>query len=57
MIYSCFSIVQASDLKEILEEKKLVREEVTIASVDTIIYENRLYDNILYGKSFSRPPT
>ena len=31
-----FSIVQASDQKEILEEKKLVREEVTIASVDAI---------------------
>ena len=34
--YSHFSIVQASDLKEILEEKKLVREEVTIESVDAI---------------------
>ena len=30
------SIFQASDLKERLEEKKLVREEVTIASVDAI---------------------
>ena len=36
MNYSCFSIVQASYLKEILEEKKLVREEVTIKSVDAI---------------------
>ena len=34
--YSRFSIVQASDLKERLEEKKLVREEVTIASVYAI---------------------
>ena len=34
--YSCFSIVQASYLKERPEEKKLVREEVTIESVDTI---------------------
>ena len=34
--YSRFSIVQASDLKEILEEKKLVREEVTIVSVNAI---------------------
>ena len=34
--YSPFSIVQASDLKEILEEQNLVREEVTIASVDDI---------------------
>ena len=34
--YSRFSIVQASDLKERLEEKNLVREEVTIASVDAI---------------------
>ena len=34
--YSSFSIVQASDLTERLEDKKLVREEVTIASVDAI---------------------
>ena len=34
--YSRFSIVQAFDLKERLEEKKLVREEVTIASVNAI---------------------
>ena len=34
--YSCFSIVQASNLKDRLEEKKLVREEVPIASVDAI---------------------
>ena len=34
--YSRFSIVQASDLKEGLEEKKLVREEVTISSVEAI---------------------
>ena len=34
--YSRFSIVQSSDLKERLEEKKLVREEVTIFSVDAI---------------------
>ena len=34
--YSRFSIVQASDLKERLEEKKLVREEVTIVLVDAI---------------------
>ena len=31
-----FSILQASDLKDRLEEKKLAREEVTIASVDAI---------------------
>ena len=36
MNYSQFLIVQASDLKERLEEKKLVREEVTIASVGAI---------------------
>ena len=36
MNYSRFLIVQASDLKEILEEKKLVREEVTISSVNAI---------------------
>ena len=34
--YSRVSIVQASNLKEILEEKKLVREEVTIEYVDAI---------------------
>ena len=34
--YSRFSIVQASDLKERLEEKKLVREEVMIVSVNAI---------------------
>ena len=34
MNYLCFSIVQASDLKEILEEKKVVREEVTLTSVN-----------------------
>ena len=40
--YSRFSIVQASDLKEGLEEKKLVREEVTIAPVDAI----KMYSSI-----------
>ena len=34
--YSRFSIVQSSDRKERVEEKKLVREEVTIVSVDAI---------------------
>ena len=34
--YSQSSIVQASDLKEILEELGLNREEVTITSVDEI---------------------
>ena len=34
--YSQNSIVQASDLKEILEELGLNREEVTITSVDAI---------------------
>ena len=34
--YSWVSIVQASDLKEILEELKVKRDEVTIASVDSI---------------------
>ena len=34
--YSQNSIVQASDLKEILEELRLNREEVTITSVDAI---------------------
>ena len=36
MNYSRFSIVHASDLKERLEEKNLVKEEVTIVSVDAI---------------------
>ena len=36
MNYSCFSRIQVSDLNERSEEKKLVREEVTIASVDAI---------------------
>ena len=34
--YSCVSIVQASDLKEILEELKINRDEVKIAPVDAI---------------------
>ena len=42
-----FYIVQASDLKEIFEEKKLVREEVTIASVDAI----SMYPPIMVNKS------
>ena len=36
MNYSRVSIVQASDLKEILKELKINRDEVTIASVDAI---------------------
>ena len=40
--YSRFSIVQASDLKERLEKKNLVREEVTIAPVDAI----KMYSSI-----------
>ena len=34
--YSCVSIVQASDLKERLEELKINRDVVTIASVEAI---------------------
>ena len=34
--YSHISVVQASDLKEILEELKIKRDKVTIASVDAI---------------------
>ena len=44
--YSRFSIVQASYLKEILEEKKLAREEVTIASVEAI----NMYPSIKLAK-------
>ena len=34
--YSRVSVVQASELREILEELKIKRDKVTIASVDTI---------------------
>ena len=44
--YSCVSIVQASDLKEILEELKINRDKVKITPVDAI----NMYPSIKLSK-------